>query len=164
MMYNNNSGSRTLIAYSFLGEYVNSLDKEELDFSIESIGLNDLLDKVINIANERNMTVSELVCYLSTAIESYIDDYEKLDCKLSELSPVLEDIVLIELHELVNNEISYDVYSMNGKEIDQTSRETINKIIQSIISNDIENSNVIVIFIDIIKYGKPICKLYFNDI
>jgi hypothetical protein len=163
-MYNNNSGSRTLIAYSFLGEYVNSLDKEELDFSIESIGLNDLLDKVNDIANERKMTVSELVFYLSVAIESYIDEYEKLDYKLSPLSPVLGDIVLVNLHELVNNEISYDVYSMNGGNLDQPTRETINRVIQSIISNDIENSNVIIVFIDIIKYGMPICKLYFNDI
>ena len=151
------------MAYNFLGEYVNSLNKDDLKYAIEYIGLNDLLNKINDTANDLKMTVPEVINYLYNAVNVYIDEYDKYNRGLPVLSPVFEDIVLVELDDLIGNEISYDVYTIGKKHISPIQKEAINNILESL-SEDVSNSNIIIIFIDIIKYGVPICKLYFNDI
>ena len=163
-MYDNNIGGRSLIAYNFLGEYVNSLAKDELKFAIDSIGLNDLLDEINNTASEHNMTVEDTVYYIKDTILEFIKMYDNLEIRLTTLSPVFDNIVLIDLGEIIDGEMTYSVYNLDG-ELSDAIKKNIHNIVQSAISKDyVPNSHLIIIFIDIIQYGESICKLYFNDI
>ena len=166
-MYDNYAGSRTVIAYNFLGSYVNELSKEELQAGLEYIGLNGVLDDINTMASEQMLSVDDTINMIYEVLEDYIYDYEE-DFEEEEeehLSPILEDVVLVDVHDYDHEGVlRYDVYSFDGEDLSELVKEHITSVLNSIKQDDILNTNVIIIFVDIVQFGKPICKLVFNNI
>jgi len=159
-MYNNYKGSKTLIAYNFLGPYVTTLPHYILEDYIDEMCLNDLLTEISEEATEDHLTIDDTVKLIYEEFEDAIDDYnEDFEDEQYALSPVLEDILIVDVHSMdYNGNVTYDAYKTKY-EITESSLIGVNSIIARLNADEIMNTTLIVLFIDIVIFGLPLCQI-----